>query len=184
MTILSREKVFTTSPSLTVHSRKISEEKTILILLEGAMVSISVWLQMECARHSMVRTPLKFGNSQRWQILLPIFSNHTRETTEPLVDQERSKVIDNRYRPNHNSKINFSSPTFAIFCSLNFDSLYFWNHWEFRDAMYLILKVCLVVKWSKQLNGVTALLSSSTPFRKRPFYSIKGPGGILICNRL
>ena len=96
MTILSREKVFTTSPSLTVHSRKISEEKTLLILSEAVMVSISVWLQMECARHSMVRTPLKFGNSQRWQILSPIFSDHTRETTEPLVDQERSKVIDNR----------------------------------------------------------------------------------------
>ena len=46
----------------------------------------------------------------------------------------------------------------------NFDDLYFWNHWEFRDIMYLILKVYSVVNWSQQLKGVTALLFSSTPF--------------------
>ena len=25
-----------------------------------------------------------------------------------------------------------------ISCSFNFDGLYFWNHWGFRDVMYLI----------------------------------------------
>ena len=61
-----------------------------------------------------------------------------------------------------------------IFCSFNFDDLYFWNHWEFRDVMYLILKVSSVVIWILKLKGVTALLPSSMPFWKRPFYSIKG----------
>ena len=37
------------------------------------------------------------------------------------------------------SSISILKQTF--FRSFNFDDLYFWNHWEFRDVMYLILKV-------------------------------------------
>ena len=62
-------------------------------------------------------------------------------------------------------------PFFQLF---NFDGWYFWNHWEFRDVMYLILKVQSMAIWILKLKGVTALLPSSTPFWTRPFYSIKG----------
>ena len=38
-----------------------------------------------------------------------------------------------------------------------------------------------MVIWILKLKGVTALLPSSTPFWKRPFYSIKGPR---VCNNM
>ena len=69
----------------------------------------------------------------------------------------------------------------TFFRSFNFDGSYFWNHLEFRDVMYLNLKVWSVVKWSQKLKGVTALLPSTTPLWKRPFYSIKGPLLNFIC---
>ena len=35
----------------------------------------------------------------------------------------------------------FRYGNWIFFRFFNFDGLYFWNHWEFRDVMYLILKV-------------------------------------------
>ena len=42
----------------------------------------------------------------------------------------------------------FSTKTDISFGLFNFDGWYFWSHWEFRDVIYLILKVWSVVKWS------------------------------------
>ena len=56
-----------------------------------------------------------------------------------------------------------------FFHVFNFDGLYFWNHWELRDVMYLILKVLSVVIWSQQLKGMTSLLASTTPYWKKRF---------------
>ena len=70
--------------------------------------------------------------------------------------------------------VRFSTKTDIFFRSFNFDGLCFWNHWEFRDVMYLIWKISSVVNWSQQLKGVTAHLPSTTPFWKRPFYREKG----------
>ena len=76
-----------------------------------------------------------------------------------------------KYKPSNlkEQKVNPSKDRFT-FCSFNFDGLHFWNHREFGDTMHLILKVYSVVNWSQQLKGMTALLPSSTPFSKRPFY--------------
>ena len=36
----------------------------------------------------------------------------------------------------------------TFFQLFKFDGWYIWNHWEFRDVMYLIWKVWSVVKWT------------------------------------
>ena len=61
-------------------------------------------------------------------------------------------------------KISFKYGNQRFFRSLKFDDLYFRNHWDFRDVMYLILKISSVVMWILKLKDVTALLLSSMPF--------------------
>ena len=72
----------------------------------------------------------------------------------------------------------------TFFRVFNFDGLYFWNHWEFRDVMYLIWKVSSVVKWSSKTKVMVALLLYATANRKRPFYTLKWQKVRLFCTGL
>ena len=71
-----------------------------------------------------------------------------------------------------------------FFLVFNFDGLYFWNHLEIRDVMYLIWKVVSVLKWSLKIKGVVALLLYATANRKRPFYTLKWQKVRLFCTGL
>ena len=68
-----------------------------------------------------------------------------------------------KYKPS-NLKIVRLSMEINDFVVFNFDGLYFWNHWELRDVMYLILKVLSVVIWSQQLKGIPAFMGCSSFF--------------------
>ncbi len=49
------------------------------------------------------------------------------------------KYEPSKLKERKKSSISILKRTF--FLNFNFDDLYFWNHWEFKDIMYLIVKV-------------------------------------------
>ena len=111
-------------------------------------------------------TPLNFLNTNKAQLDLLNEVHYVSEL--PLVQKIQAVKVEKTKK----SSISICKRTFFRF--FNFDGSYFWNYWEFRDVMYLILKVWSMVKWSQKLKGVTALLLSATPFWKKPFYRGKG----------
>ena len=88
-------------------------------------------------------TEISFGRNHQNQFWSKLITNQFRSPRSCIITSLNSQWFQ-KYKSSKlklRKKVRLSMEIEDFFIFFNFNSYFIWNHWEFRDMMYLILKV-------------------------------------------